>query len=277
MNKSGKNHFWTIVWIIGILCCSYPLVVSIYEAYIQRDTISTFSKEVESSDPYDIDRIMKDAKEYNSMLWQARGAIVGSVDAEFYSDQNYNSKLKFGESDVMARIEIPKINVDLPIYHGTSEEILKVGIGHLQGSSLPVGGESSRSILTGHRGLPNSKLFTRLDELVKGDLFYITTGNETLAYKVNKIEVIKPEEMDTLDTQAGKDLVTLITCTPYGLNTHRLLVTGERVPYQALEKDSIAPGSMSLREVIFAVLPFAFIALAIWPNLQKLIRKRKEN
>lgn len=277
MNKSGKNHFWTIVWIIGILCCSYPLVASIYESYIQKDTISTFSREVESANPLDVDAIVNDAKEYNDLLWQARGAIVGSVDAGFYSNENYKSKLKFGESDVMARIEIPKINVDLPIYHGTSDEILKVGVGHLQGSSLPVGGESSRSILTGHRGLPTSKLFTRLDELVKGDLFYITTGNETLAYKITKLEVIEPDEMDTLHAQPGKDLVTLITCTPYGLNTHRLLVTGERVPYQAVEKDSIVPGSMSLREVIFAVLPFAFIALAAWPHLQKFLRKRKEN
>ncbi|WP_290148266.1 class C sortase [Dubosiella newyorkensis] len=276
MKKSGKkNHFWTVVWIVGIICCSYPLVASIYESYIQKDTISTFSRAVESADPVDVDTIMKEAREYNDLLWQARGAIVGRVDADFYSDQNYNDQLKFGDSDVMARIEIPKINVDLPIYHGTSEEILKIGVGHLQGTSLPVGGESSRSILTGHRGLPNSKLFTRLDELVKGDLFYITTGDETLAYKVSKIEVIEPEEMDTLDTQAGKDLVTLITCTPYGLNTHRLLVTGERVPYQALEKDAIVPGTMSLREIVFAVLPFAFIGVAAWPNLKKFIRRKK--
>ncbi len=276
MKKSGKkNHFWTVVWIVGIICCSYPLVASIYESYIQKDTISTFSRAVESADPVDVDTIMKEAREYNDLLWQARGAIVGRVDADFYSDKNYNDQLKFGDSDVMARIEIPKINVDLPIYHGTSEEILKIGVGHLQGTSLPVGGESSRSILTGHRGLPNSKLFTRLDELVKGDLFYITTGDETLAYKVSRIEVIEPEEMDTLDTQAGKDLVTLITCTPYGLNTHRLLVTGERVPYQALEKDAIVPGTMSLREIVFAVLPFAFIGIAAWPNLKKFIRRKK--
>ncbi|WP_439710600.1 sortase, partial [Dubosiella newyorkensis] len=158
MKKSGKkNHFWTVVWIVGIICCSYPLVASIYESYIQKDTISTFSRAVESADPVDVDTIMKEAREYNDLLWQARGAIVGRVDADFYSDQNYNDQLKFGDSDVMARIEIPKINVDLPIYHGTSEEILKIGVGHLQGTSLPVGGESSRSILTGHRGLPNSK------------------------------------------------------------------------------------------------------------------------
>ncbi len=277
--KSGKkNHFWTLVWIVGILCCSYPLVASIYESFIQKDTISTFTREIESHNAIDVDAIVDQAKEYNELLWQSKGAIVGNVDSDFYSDENYNDQLKFGNSEVMARIEIPKIDVDLPVYHGTSEEILRIGVGHLQGTSLPVGGESSRSILTGHRGLPNSKLFTRLDELVKGDLIYITVGNETLAYKVNKLEVVKPDEMDSLDTQPSMDLVTLVTCTPYGLNTHRLLVTGERVPYQPLEKAAIQPGSMSLREIIFAVLPFAFIALAVWPHLKSFIRNiRKEN
>lgn len=132
-------------------------------------------------------------------------------------------------SDVIGIIEIPKIDVFLPVYHGTTEAVLEKGIGHLEGSSLPVGGNSTHCLLAGHRGLPDAALFTRLGEMEEGDCFYIEVRDERLAYQVCEIRVIKPEETEGLGIQRGRDLVSLITCTPYGINTHRLIVTGERM------------------------------------------------
>lgn len=277
MKNKTRKIFLRILFVVGIFCCAYPLGASLYEGYVQRNVISTYSSEVDHSDEAKRQEILKDARAYNDKLWQSQGGLVGDVDMEFYSDENYKKQLKFGNSDVMAQIEIPKINVDLPIYHGTDEDTLKIGVGHLQNSSLPVGGENTRSILTGHRGLPNSKLFTRLDELNEGDLFYITTAGEKLAYKINDITVIEPTDVGMLDTVSGKDQVSLITCTPYGLNTHRLVVTGERVPYNELERDSITSGGMSIREIIFALLPFIFLALGLGHYITDFVkRKRKE-
>ena len=161
----------------------------------------------------------------------------------------------------MGSIEIPSININLPIYHGTSDEVLSAGVGHLNESSLPVGGINTRSVLTGHRGLPNSKLFTRLDELEIGDLFFIRVLNETLAYKVSDIEVIEPEDVSGLEIEAGKDLVSLITCTPYGLNTHRLVVTGERTEYEPAIYENIESKNMSIREYVFLAIPFVFLTI----------------
>lgn len=179
------------------------------------------------------------------MLNQTQGAVVGDIDQNLLSESSYYSQLSVGEKGVMGALEIPEINVNLPIRHGTSEEVISGGVGHLQGSSLPAGGENTRSILTSHRGLPSSKLFTRLDELKKGDLFFVNVCDEIMAYRVCEILVIAPDEMERLAIIPGKDLVSLVTCTPYGLNTHRPVVTGERVPYQKKVYDSISPNMFS--------------------------------
>ena len=163
----------------------------------------------------------------------------------------------------MGSIEIPRISVNLPIYHGTSDEVLSSGVGHVLGSSLPIGGADTRSLLTAHRGLPNSKLFTRLDEIIEGDLFFIRVQNNTLAYKVNKIEVINPEEVEKLKIKENEDLISLITCTPYGINTHRLVVTGERVPFDKEEYENIDKKVMSFREIAFTIIPLALLGLVI--------------
>lgn len=143
--------------------------------------------------------------------------------------ENYKEVLNLSEDGIMGYIQIPKISVDLPIYHGTSEEVLEKGVGHIQNTSVPIGGSSTHSVLTGHTGLPNAELFTRLDELVVGDVFYIHILNERLAYKVYEIKVVLPDNIDELRITSGEDLVTLVTCTPYGVNSHRLLVKAERV------------------------------------------------
>lgn len=146
--------------------------------------------------------------------------------------ENYKEVLNLSEDGIMGYIQIPKISVDLPIYHGTSEEVLEKGVGHIQNTSVPIGGNSTHSVLTGHTGLPNAELFTRLDELVVGDIFYIHVLNEILTYKVYEIKVVLPDNIDELRITSGEDLVTLVTCTPYGVNSHRLLVKAERVEYE---------------------------------------------
>ena len=163
----------------------------------------------------------------------------------------------------MGTIQIPKIDVNLPIYHGTDDQVLSIGVGHVQNSSLPVGGNSTRTLLTGHRGLPNSKLFTRLDELEEEDLFFLDICGCTLAYQIYSIEVIEPDEVGKLDPVNDEDIATLITCTPYGINTQRLIVNGKRIPYSIKVQESIPEEMMSLRELFFTVLPFLFLFLLL--------------
>ncbi len=151
-------------------------------------------------------------------------------------DERYQSLLNLDGSGMMGYIQIPKIGVELPIYHGTSEAVLQAGVGHFWGTSLPVGGETSHTVLTGHRGLSTKTLFTNLDKLDIGDVFYIRVLDETLAYQVDQILTVLPEETDALGIESGQDLATLVTCTPYAINTHRLLVRGHRIPYEEAQK-----------------------------------------
>lgn len=195
--KAIKETSWTvrILVIIGIGLCSVPLVSSIHSGIQQNNMISTYESEVKKTDKSKVKEQIQSAQKYNDMLFQTRGASVGNIDTEILSDENYESILNLTGKGIMGSIEIPKIGVDLPIYHGTSDDVLSNGVGHLQNSSFPVGGENTRTVLTGHRGLPNAKLFTRLDELKKDDLFYIHVGNKTLAYQIYKIEIVKKKKL----------------------------------------------------------------------------------
>lgn len=252
-----------LLFIFGFILCSYPLISSIVERQYQKDAVATYAKEVETIQEKDTRNYLEEANQYNSILYQSGNMLIEAQGADILSEESYNQILNISDTGVMGSIDIPKINVNLPIYHGISDEVLSVGVGHLEGSSLPVGGSNTRTILTGHRGLPNSKLFTRLDEIEKKDLFFIHVLGNTLAYQVTEIKVIKPDETDSLHIVPDKDLATLITCTPYGINTHRLVITGERVAYEQKEYDEIKGEMMSLREMIFAVIPFAFLMIAV--------------
>lgn len=273
MKKLKKRWGRILVFAIGFCICLYPLVGSLIQRVGQQSLLSTYEKEEEKIDTETMESELEKAREYNSTLYQTQGVYVGDEAASILSDESYESLLNLTDSGIMGRIEIPKINIDLPIYHGTEDDVLSKGIGHFKPSSLPVGGKSTRSVLTGHRGLPSSKLFTRLDEMEEGDYFFIEVCNETLAYKVNEIIEIKPEELSQLQIEPDKDLVTLVTCTPYGINTHRLLVTGERVPYKESIKEEIQPSFPSWREIIFTILPFAFMVFVI---VKTILEKRKE-
>ena len=273
MKKLKKRWGRILVFAIAFCICKYHIAGSLIQRVRQQNLLSSYEKVEEKIDTETIESELEKAREYNSTLYQTQGVYVGDEAASILSDESYESLLNLTDSGIMGRIEIPKINVDLPIYHGTEDDVLSKGIGHFKPSSLPVGGKSTRSVLTGHRGLPSSKLFTRLDEMEEGDYFFIEVCNETLAYKVNEIIEIKPEELSQLQIEPDKDLVTLVTCTPYGINTHRLLVTGERVPYKESIKEEIQPSFPSWREIIFTILPFAFMVFVI---VKTILEKRKE-
>lgn len=252
-----------VIFIIGFALCCLPIIWNVIEQRHQSDAVATYQNAVSKKDDTKLKEIMDNAAAYNDMLYQTGGAVVDNFDTEILSDESYEKQLNISGNGTMGSLDIPKINVELPIYHGTDDTVLSNGIGHLQGTSLPVGGANTHCVLTGHRGLPSSKLLIRLDEMVEGDLFFLRIGNETLAYKVNKIQIVEPEDVSGLQIEAGEDLVTLVTCTPYGINTHRLLVTGKRVEYKKAQHDEIKQELPSVRELIFFLLPFLFAAIAI--------------
>ena len=268
----GKNSILKkLSFVIGLILCSYPLISGIVQGQAQKGTVATYQKMIDNSSDSSIEELLSRAKEYNEVLFESLTKL-SSDKISVLSEENYNSTLDVGNG-VMGSIEIPCINVNLPIYHGTIDEVLSAGVGHLNGSSLPIGGVNTKSILTAHRGLPSSKLFTRLDELVEGDLFFIRVLNETLAYKVNDIQVIEPEDVAGLEIEEGKDLVSLITCTPYGLNTHRLVVTGERTEYEPAIYESIESKNMSIREYVFLAIPFVFLTIIVGRRINSARKK----
>lgn len=274
MKPKKKRISTRFLYIVGVLLCAFPLLSSIYTGVEQNNMLSTYKSEVTATDTQTIKKQVKLAHKYNEALFQISNSSVGDMSTDILSDESYNSILDITGKGIIGTIEIPKIDVNLPIYHGTDDDVLSNGIGHLQNSSFPVGGENTRTVLTGHRGLPNAKLFTRLDELKKDDLFYIRVGNKTLAYQIYKIEIVKKEEApDVLGIEEGKDLATLITCTPYGINTQRLILTGKRVPYNPKKKKAISPKRMSLREIAFTALPFVIVFILL---VKYVLKKRKE-
>lgn len=256
----NSNLMNILLFVCGLLMCLYPFISGIYTSYTQSQLIQTYEDNSSSLSENQINEEIQKAIDYNNSLYQKQ---LNPFNNNAISLKAYNDILNISDSSIIGSIEIPVIDVNMPIYHGTSETILSKGAGHMEETSFPIGGENTHSVITGHRGLPSSKLFTRLDELQKNDLFYINVLNQTIAYKIDKISIVTPNNIDSINIESGKDLVTLITCTPYGLNTHRLLVTGHRVPFEKEVKKNIEPKSMSLRELFFIVLPLLFIIFGI--------------
>lgn len=274
MKPKKKRISTRFLYIVGVLLCAFPLLSSIYTGVEQNNMLSTYKSEVTATDTQTIEEHVELAHEYNEALFQISNSSVGDMSTDILSDESYNSILDITGKGIIGTIEIPKIDVNLPIYHGTDDDVLSNGIGHIQTSSFPVGGINTRTVVSGHRGLPNAKLFTRLDELVKNDLFYFKVGGETLAYKIYKIEVVKKDEApDVTGIEEGKDLATMITCTPYGINTQRLIITGKRVPYDPKKKKAIKPEVISLREIAFTALPFVIVFILL---VKYVLKKRKE-
>lgn len=273
--KYMEKGFTIVLFLVGFILCCYPVISTIVHENQQRKSINTYEMVVDAISETDIEAEWKKSVEYNERLYQSQNLLLDDVNMEILETEHYEELLNVWNSGMMGSIDIPKINVYLPIYHGSSAAVLSNSIGHLEGSSLPVGGGNTRCILTGHRGLPNAKLFTRLDELEISDLFYIHILDQVLAYQIVSIDVIKPEEAERLNIIPEEDLVSLVTCTPYGINTHRLVVTGERVEYQQITYDEIEPEMMSRRELCFVSIPFICLAIVVVGIIKNEKRKRR--
>ena len=253
--------------IAGACVFAYPLVSDAFFQAAQGNVLSLQQDAVDDSDEATLEAERQRAIEYNQKLLNSRTVVTDPFDpnAQRVTDEEYESVLNLAGDGVMGTITIPKIKVELPIYHGTSDDVLERGVGHLQETSVPIGGESTHAVLSGHTGLPSAKIFDNLDQLEVGDYFVITVLGEDHAYHVTSTEVVLPDETDSLVIQPGRDLCTLVTCTPYGINTHRLLVHAERceLPEEWLDKgDSAFPAGYS-NPPDKALLPSVLIGLAL--------------
>lgn len=272
--KSNKKRKMTIKDIIRLLVLVVAFAVLLYPTVSSYVNEKNGSKVVSNYDAESVrlsnaekEKMLEDARAYNKEMLSNIDLIDPFSQGETSIDERYESLLNIDGSGMMGYIRIPKIKVEIPIYHGTSESVLQAGVGHFWGTSLPVGGESTHTVLTGHRGLPTKTLFTNMDKLVEGDVFYIKVLDETLAYKVDQILTVLPEETEALSIVPGKDYATLVTCTPYAINTHRLLVRGHRIPYEEaikIEKNTSTGIELSFTtKVLIVTLGIIFIGLVI--------------
>ncbi|MGX8832828.1 class C sortase [Amedibacillus sp. YH-ame6] len=266
-----KRKLLTILLIAtGLIFICYPYVSNYLMKYQQSVSIEDYQKTVKQLDKDQIKKELQKAYEYNDSL---SGSVIRDpfIQGSGYTiPENYFSIINI--DDVMGYIEVPKIKVYLPIYHGTEEIVLKKGVGHMKETAFPIGGIGNHSVLTGHRGLSSAKLFTDLDELKIGDHFFVHVLGETVAYKVDQIKVTNPHNTLYLQPENGKDYITLMTCTPYGVNSHRLLIRGERFPYQKDEvphqeksKDLLTKAGIA----ICALLAIILLIIRIYVNRRR--------
>lgn len=249
MKKKAGNLVICIIFLAGLSLLLYPFVANQWNNYRQKQLISGYEQvvsEKESAEGIDYDAERKKAEDYNEALLPCVLPDSFALAESSGVDPVYMNTLNIAGDEMMGSVEIPKINIKIPIYHTTEEEVLNKGAGHLEGSSLPVGGANTHAVISAHRGLPSASLFTDLDQMKVGDHFLLHVLDETLCYEVDKISVVKPEDTSALAVEDGQDLVTLLTCTPYGVNTERLLVRGHRVPYveeEVKEEKTVLSGS----------------------------------
>lgn len=225
MKKHGTTILLVIVFLVGLSLLLYPSFSDWWNSMHQSRAVASYVEQVAAIDKKQYEDIWKAARQHNQELLERDNPFV----LEEERINAYEQLLNLGGTGVMGYVEIPQIGVTLPIYHGTDEAVLQIAVGHLEWTSLPVGGESTHSVISGHRGLPSAKLFTDLDKLVEGDIFIFRVLDEILTYEIDQILIVEPHEVQNLQVEEGKDLCTLLTCTPYGINSHRLLVRGHRV------------------------------------------------
>lgn len=273
-----KDIIRLLVLVVAFAVLLYPTVSSYVNEKNGSKVVSNYDAESVRLSNAEKEKMLEDARAYNKEMLSNIDLIDPFSQGETNIDERYENLLNMDGSGMMGYIRIPKIKVEIPIYHGTSESVLQAGVGHFWGTSLPVGGESTHTVLTGHRGLPTKTLFTNMDKLVEGDVFYIKVLDETLAYKVDQILTVLPEETEALSIVPGKDYATLVTCTPYAINTHRLLVRGHRIPYEEavkIEKNTSTGIELSFTtKVLIVTLGIIFIGLII-AMLYSLYDKRR--
>lgn len=260
LKKCLTTTLLVLAVLTGLGLLLYPTVSDYVNSLGYRKTIANYNQTVESMDTETYDRILSAAQEYNARL-ASRTLSPLSLSPE--DRAIYEQMLDITGTGVMGYIVIPSVSISLPIYHGTGEAVLQSGVGHLEGSSLPIGGENTHTILSGHRGLPSSKLFTNIDKLSEGDTFTIRVLNEVLTYEVDQIETVEPYMLNYLEIEEGMDYCTLVTCTPYGVNTHRLLVRGHRVETKEEDKQAVySSGSFTVLDNGFDMMMLIPVAVA---------------
>ncbi len=225
IRKNKTTILLLLIMLVGVGLLAYPSIANWWNSFHQSRAIASYTEVVENMDESEYEAMLRGAEEYNAGIVNAQ---PWNMNAE--QEALYSRTLDVTGTGIMGYVDIRKIRVQLPIYHGTNESVLSVAIGHLQGTSLPVGGESTHCVISGHRGLPSARLFTDLDRLKEGDIFVLHSMNRTMTYEVDQIRIVEPADLSDLQIIEGMDLCTLVTCTPYGINTHRLLVRGHRIP-----------------------------------------------
>lgn len=291
MKKKSSKIVIILIFLAGLSLLLYPLVANQWNNHRQKQLISNYESVIsdkEAAGNIDYAAEMKKAEAYNdALLPSILPDSFAVADASTETDSSYEDSLNIAGDGMMGIVEIPKIAIKLPIYHGTGDEVLQKAAGHLEGSSLPIGGESTHAVISAHRGLPSASLFTDLDQLEIGDHFLIHVLDETLCYEVDQILVVDPEDTSALAVEDGEDLVTLLTCTPYGVNTQRLMVRGHRVPYEeqavADEQTPLSGFSLHTNYLLWVVVGivitgvFILILFIREKKLQKKAAKQKES
>lgn len=269
MKRKIANILFGILFLIGFGILIYPTVSDQWNTYRQDQLISSYESQVSDLTEEDFTDEWKKAEAFNSNLTQNNlyGDVFGEDEKDIRTTE-YWKVLNVAGDGVMGYLSIPKINIKLAVYHGTADDVLQTGVGHLNGTKLPIGGESTHSVLAAHRGLPSARLFTDIDQMKKGDMFYIHVLDEILAYQVDEIlDMVDKDDRETLDKalqiEQGKDQVTLFTCTPYGVNSHRLLVRGTRVPYNGEEEVETTVVDSMLKSVQNYYMLYLILGLSV--------------
>ena len=261
-----------LVFLAGLSLLLYPTVSDYWNSLHQSRAITSYAADVANLDNDIYAQLWEDARDYNRTLI----GKLSRFDLTGEDQEAYEALLNVSGNGILGYIEIPEINCSLPIYHGTDEAVLQIAIGHIAGSSLPTGGAGTHCVLSGHRGLPSARLFTDLDKLVVGDTFLLRVLDETMTYEVDQILIVEPYELDALEIDPGQDYCTLVTCTPYGINTHRLLVRGHRVENQAQAKVvRVTADAMQIEPVLVAPIVAAPMLLVLLILLLVKTRRRK--
>ena len=274
MKKKGNliTVILVIILLAGLSLLLYPTVSDYWNSFHQSRAIASYDSEVAALDNTDYETLWTAAQDYNRRLARQENPLAQSEE----DLAEYEDLLNLDGTGAMGYIEIPELKVSLPIYHGVDEGVLQVAVGHIPGTSLPTGGEGTHCVLSGHRGLPSAKLFTNLDQLCEGDTFLLRVLDETLTYEVDQILIVEPHEVEPLAIDPGQDYCTLVTCTPYGINTHRLLVRGHRIENQAGDSSArVTADAMQIEPVLVAPAVAAPILLALLIWLLARDRKKK--
>lgn len=263
MRKHLSTIILVIVLVLGVMILLYPTVSDYWNSFHQSRAIASYLEQIENIDPVDYENEWARAEQYNRELSGKPNRFM--LSEEEYAE--YETMLNLTGSGIMGYIEIPKISCSLPIYHGTDEAVLQIAVGHIEGTSLPTGGAGTHTVLSGHRGLPSARLFTDLDQMEEGDLFVIRVLDRVMTYMVDQILIVLPEEMDALSIDPNEDYCTLVTCTPYGINSHRLLVRGHRTDNVEMEQIiKVVSDATQIKPILVAPVLAApmLVILLVW-------------